>query len=69
MPPFEGEQYVKTNDWQFYLGDTIWAPVDNKVGIWRMTIELNGHIIADKSFNLLKPSEGSANDFWKHRGY
>ncbi|AXV65311.1 DUF3859 domain-containing protein [Pseudoalteromonas lipolytica] len=69
MPPFEGEEYVKTNDWQFYLGDTIWAPVDNKVGIWRMTIELNGHIIADKSFNLLKPSEGSANDFWKHRGY
>ena len=69
MPPFEGEEYVKTNDWQFYLGDTIWAPVDNKVGIWRMTIELNGHIIADKSFNLLKEAEGIATEFWKHRGY
>ena len=69
MPPFEGEQYVKTNDWQFYLGDTIWAPVDNKVGIWRMTIELNGHIIADKSFNLLMEAEGTTTEFWKHRGY
>ena len=50
--PFDGEEYVKSNDWDFYLGDTIWLPIENKLGIWRMTIELKGKIIAEKSFTL-----------------
>lgn len=52
MPPFDGEEYVRTNDWDFYLGDTIWAPVHNKLGIWRLTIELQGKVIAEQSFEL-----------------
>ena len=51
-PPFDGTVFVKTNDWDFYLGDTIWAPVDNKLGMWRMTLELAGTLIADKTFEL-----------------
>jgi hypothetical protein len=51
-PPFDGLVYVKTNDWDFYLGDTIWEPVADKLGNWRMTLELNGEIIADKTFEL-----------------
>lgn len=51
-PPFDGTVYVKTNDWDFYLGDTIWEPVHDKLGDWRMTLELNGKIIAEKTFEL-----------------
>lgn len=48
MPPFTGEMYVKTNDWEFYLGDSIWEPVEDKVGAWRMTVELACKTLACK---------------------
>lgn len=50
--PFDGVVYVKTNDWDFYLGDTIWLPVENKLGAWRMTLVLGEQLIADKTFEL-----------------
>ena len=50
--PFDGTVYVKTNDWQFYLGDTIWAPIDDKLGHWHMWIELAGAVIAEKTFEV-----------------
>ncbi|GGB45887.1 DUF3859 domain-containing protein [Shewanella inventionis] len=54
-PPFDGEVFIKENDWRFYLGDCIWAPVSNKLGNWRMTLELNGKIVADKTFKIYLP--------------
>ena len=51
-PPFDGIVYVKTNDWDFYLGDTIWDPISDKLGSWRMTLELAGKVIAEKTFEL-----------------
>ncbi len=50
--PFTGEAHITNNDWSFYLGDTVWAPISDKCGPWRMTIELNDQIIADKTFNV-----------------
>ena len=50
--PFDGSVYVKTNDWQFYLGDTIWAPIDDKLGEWHMWIELGGAVVAEKTFDV-----------------
>ena len=52
-PPFDGEVYVRNNDWDFFLGDTIWEPVANKLGKWRMTIELAGQLVAEKTFELV----------------
>lgn len=70
MPPFAGTVYVKENDWSFYLGDTVWEPIDNKVGNWRMTLTLGGKVIADKTFNLVVNEQTrTENDFWKQRGY
>jgi len=51
--PFTGEVHITNNDWSFYLGDTIWAPIADKCGPWRMTIELDDQVIADKTFNVL----------------
>ena len=50
--PFDGVVYVKTNDWDFYLGDTIWIPIEDKLGSWRMTLEMKGELIADKTFEV-----------------
>ncbi|MCD9472904.1 DUF3859 domain-containing protein [Photobacterium phosphoreum] len=65
MPPFDGELHIRKNDWDFYLGDTIWAPIDTKIGAWRMTLEINNTIIAEKTFNVYSHDE---NQFWKRRG-
>ena len=51
-PPFDGEVYVRTNDWDFFLGDTVWAPIEDKRGCWRMTLEILGEIVAEKSFDV-----------------
>lgn len=50
--PFDGTVYVKTNDWQFYLGDTIWEPITDKLGDWHMWISLDDKVIAEKTFWL-----------------
>ena len=50
--PFDGTVFVRTNDWDFYLGDTIWEPIADKLGIWKMTLTLDSKIIAEKSFEL-----------------
>lgn len=52
-PPFDGTVYVKTNDWNFYLGDTIWEPISDKLGDWRMTLEIDGKVVAEKTFELV----------------
>ncbi|MDU0353636.1 DUF3859 domain-containing protein [Paraglaciecola aquimarina] len=69
MPPFEGDVYVRNNDWQFYLGDTVWPPIENKVGDWRMVIECEGKILADKTFSVLVEHGDGEIQFWKKRGY
>lgn len=52
-PPFDGELYVKTNDFRFFLGDTVWKPVVDKRGAWRLITWLDGAMVADKTLMLL----------------
>ncbi|USD67924.1 DUF3859 domain-containing protein [Vibrio sp. SCSIO 43136] len=71
LAPFDGEIHVGSNDWDFYLGDTIQLlhPVDgleSNLGEWHMTMEMNGQIIAEKKFTVVARDEGQ---FWKRRGF
>jgi hypothetical protein len=52
-PPFVGELYVKTNDFRFFLGDTVWEPVDDKRGTWRLITWLDGEKVADETLELV----------------
>lgn len=52
-PPFDGELYVKTNDFRFFLGDTVWAPVEDKRGSWQLITWLDGAKVADKTLELV----------------
>ncbi len=69
MAPFDGFEYVKDNDWQFYLGDTLWQPINNKIGEWRMVLQLQGQIIAEKTFTVFEEEAMSEVEFWQKRGY
>jgi hypothetical protein len=52
-PPFTGEQYIQSNDFEFFLGDCIWEPLEDKLGKWTMTTYLQGKIVAQKTLNLV----------------
>ena len=53
-PPFTGEQFIRTNDFQFYLGDCIWEPMEDKFGKWELTTYYKGKVVANKTFNLIE---------------
>ena len=33
-PPFKGRYFVNSNDYEFFLGDTVWEPYEDKLGEW-----------------------------------
>lgn len=51
-PPFSGEQFIRTNDYLFYLGDCIWDPPEDKFGEWELTTYHNGKVVANKLFKI-----------------
>lgn len=51
--PFEGSVYAKTNDWDFFLGDTIWEPIEDKLGTWTLWIAIDGQELARKAFEVV----------------
>ena len=52
-PPFTGTFRVKHNPFQFFLGDTIWDPVEDKKGYWKLSILLDDQILITKAINLI----------------
>ncbi len=51
-PPFTGEQFIRTNDFEFYLGDCIWEPLEDKLGKWELTTYYQGQVVTSKTFIL-----------------
>ncbi len=51
-PSFEGEYYINSNDYEFFLGDTIWEPLHDKLGDWTMITWIDGLEVANKTLNL-----------------
>ena len=54
-PPFRGSFFVRHNDYDFFLGDTIWEPWENKLGPWRLRTWHDGALLADKTLDLIDP--------------
>ena len=50
--PFEGQFRVKQNPYRFFLGDTVWEPIDDKKGEWILTIFYNDEPLVSKSLYL-----------------
>ena len=56
-PPFTGEFHVNSPVYKFFLGDTIWEPIHNKLGIWDLSISWNGSIMARKKLKVVSEEE------------
>lgn len=55
MPPFRGEEFVRTNDFDFYLGDALWEPLGHMLGAWKLTTRLDGKVVAQRTFDVAYP--------------
>ena len=51
-PSFEGTEQIRNNPYSFFLGDTIWEPVEDKKGAWTMTVFIEGKQVASKTILL-----------------
>lgn len=61
-PPFVGEVFVTHNDYRFFLGDTIWAPVEDKLGAWKLTTFCDGKPIAEKTLTVVAEADYNENN-------
>lgn len=51
--PFTGSYQIRSNPYRFFLGDTIWAPVEDKRGDWNLILKIEGKVVAKKTLSLL----------------
>ena len=51
-PPFEGSYQIRNNPYAFFLGDTIWEPIEDKRGPWTMRVFMDGKELASKTIQL-----------------
>jgi len=51
-PPFEGDFFIPSNDYKFYLGDTVWEPISDKTGDWTMSIFYADELLAEKTITI-----------------
>lgn len=52
-PPFTGQYQVRANPYYFFLGDTVWAPVEDKKGTWTLSVFFEDTLVAEKSLTLI----------------
>ncbi len=50
---FTGEQYINSNEWRFFLGDTVWTPIEDKCGEWELITFIDLQEVARMKFNLI----------------
>ena len=55
-PTFVGQEYINSNEWRFFLGDTIWLPIEDKCGEWELITYVDGKEVARKIFSIVMPS-------------
>ncbi len=50
---FTGEHMVTSNDYYFFIGDSIWEPVEDKCGFWAIHVFHKKIEVAQKQFNIV----------------
>ncbi|MEM7623995.1 MAG: DUF3859 domain-containing protein [Planctomycetota bacterium] len=53
MAPFRGEVFVRNSDFDFFLGDALWEPIEHMVGEWKLSIRLGGKVVHRRTFEVL----------------
>ena len=52
-PSFTGTYHVRANPYRFFLGDSVWAPIDDKKGDWTLSVFFEDILVAQKTITLI----------------
>lgn len=66
-PPFTGSIPVRGGEFDVYIGDTLWEPIADKVGCWRVIAKIEGVTVEDRSFQILPDSSLHSEIIEKHK--
>jgi len=58
-PDFRGEYFVRSNNFEFFIGDCIALPVEDKTGTWKVIVYLKGKEVAKHTFKVILPLSGA----------
>ncbi|MEM1110016.1 MAG: DUF3859 domain-containing protein [Planctomycetota bacterium] len=51
--PFRGEVFVRNSDFDFFLGDALWEPLEHMLGEWTLTCRLADKVVAKRTFEVV----------------
>jgi hypothetical protein len=55
MPPFRGEVFVLNSDFDFFLGDALWEPIEQMLGPWTLSCRIAGRPAHRRVFDVALP--------------
>ncbi|MEO0514830.1 MAG: DUF3859 domain-containing protein [Planctomycetota bacterium] len=64
MEPFRGEVFVRDSDFDFFLGDALWEPIEQMIGEWTLSTKLDGKLVNRRTFEVVRPPEVGAVASW-----
>lgn len=53
LPQFKGQLHVKSHNTQFFVGDGLWLPLEDKIGTWEVIISMGDKQWVSKQFNVI----------------
>ena len=53
-PAFIDELYINSNNYNFFLGDTLWEPIEDKIGPWRLQTFIDDVQVADITIDVIE---------------
>ncbi|MCH2174188.1 MAG: DUF3859 domain-containing protein [Lentisphaeria bacterium] len=51
-PSFKGKEYISSAEYRFFVGDTFWEPIQDKVGKWTLSCWIQKQLVAQKTFQI-----------------
>jgi hypothetical protein len=45
---------IPTNDYLFFIGESLCDPLSDKLGTWRLTLSIRSRMVADESFEIVE---------------
>lgn len=53
VPPFTGEYFIRSNTYHFFLGDSVFDTLNDKLGNWTLTTLIDGEVVAKKVLRIV----------------
>lgn len=64
MEPFRDEVFVRDSNFDFFLGDALWEPIEHMLGEWTLTTKVDGKLVNRRTFEVVRPAKPGCDQSW-----